>query len=151
MNKCGGRGYCPYCGEIHDNVSYHIAQECDQNPGSWVNQPVSSPNVIGHQVDCVHSGTCKYCGNVYIALEYHEANDCLKNPNSWINQVKGERKIEEVGLQISCDGCGTPINQPAGLLFSPPLTSINKTMTVKKFHLCHECYQLACDVLGLDF
>lgn len=29
---CGGRGRCPYCDEMHNNVAYHEAHECTKRP-----------------------------------------------------------------------------------------------------------------------
>ena len=30
--KCGGRGTCEYCGEMHNNVALHSAHYCSMNP-----------------------------------------------------------------------------------------------------------------------
>ncbi len=43
------------------------------------------------------------------------------------------------GLHFNCDKCGHPINQPAALLFSPPLD--DDEFKVKKYHICNECYK----------
>jgi len=32
--RCGGRGTCEYCHEMHNNVAYHEAHECSQRPMS---------------------------------------------------------------------------------------------------------------------
>lgn len=45
MNKCGGRGRCRYCGELHDNVAYHEVWACDQNPNSKRPQDISLETV----------------------------------------------------------------------------------------------------------
>jgi hypothetical protein len=42
------------------------------------------------------------------------------------------------GLHFNCDRCDQPINQPAALLFSPPL---DDEFNVKKNHVCIECYK----------
>lgn len=31
MNKCGGRGECRFCHQMHDNVAFHEAHECEEN------------------------------------------------------------------------------------------------------------------------
>lgn len=55
---------------------------------------------------------------------------------------------EPKGLVIHCSSCEKQITQPGALLFSPPYKNQNIT---EKYHLCMECYQLVCDVLGIDF
>jgi hypothetical protein len=42
------------------------------------------------------------------------------------------------GLHFNCDKCDHPINQPAALLFSPP---VDDGFHVKKYHICIECYE----------
>lgn len=104
MNKAGGFGVCPFCCTVQRNISYHISNECTDNPDSWATRGNNNQNL----------------------------------------------SVPVSGLNISCDGCGNPITQPAALLFSSPLASTHKVMTVKKFHLCHECYTFVCDILALD-
>ena len=42
------------------------------------------------------------------------------------------------GLHFNCDKCDHPINQPAALLFSPP---VDDGFHVKKYHICIKCYE----------
>jgi hypothetical protein len=39
----GGRGECPFCHEMHNNVAYHSAWECKKNPDCAL--PPTSPGV----------------------------------------------------------------------------------------------------------
>ncbi|GBE35131.1 hypothetical protein BMS3Bbin06_01668 [bacterium BMS3Bbin06] len=65
-----------------------------------------------------------------------------------------EENINRTGLHFNCDKCGHPINQPAALLFSPPLdddefkvklpdqrSGHSASILVKKYHICNECYK----------
>lgn len=40
-NVCGGRGKCSFCGEMHNNVAYHEAWQCEKNKHS-LKSPVTS-------------------------------------------------------------------------------------------------------------
>jgi hypothetical protein len=54
-----------------------------------------------------------------------------------IKMKKTEKtKSDRVGLLFDCDSCGKPIEKAAALLFSPPAID-----TVRKHHLCGECYE----------
>lgn len=39
-------------------------------------------------------------------------------------------------LDFNCDSCGTRIEQPGALVFSPPIAS-----TVRKYHVCLACFK----------
>ena len=102
-------------------------------------------------------GLCSSCNQWHNNVSWHEANECVANPHSWASKeiqmeaaktAKEEttKQTQSIGLQINCDGCGTHITKPAALVFSPP-NNLNHT---KKSHLCHDCYELICDVLGID-
>lgn len=41
-------------------------------------------------------------------------------------------------LDITCDRCPEPLEEPGGLLFGPP--SVQRGREVEKLHLCRSCY-----------
>lgn len=43
-NRCGGRGRCSYCGEMHNNVAYHSAHECEKR-SPLVYDPVTGKKI----------------------------------------------------------------------------------------------------------
>ena len=46
---CGGRGQCSFCGEWHNNVSYHEAHECEKSKeleGHFTAKNVVCPNCL---------------------------------------------------------------------------------------------------------
>ena len=61
MNKPGGRGRCHYCGEFHNNVSYHSAHECRKRP-TIPAKSVSgtTPTKDVHTEHCCIIHGCKY-------------------------------------------------------------------------------------------
>lgn len=46
------------------------------------------------------------------------------------------------GFNFKCDSCGTNLDEPGAVAFSPPNHSIIKidTSTVRKFHICVKCF-----------
>jgi len=51
-NKCGGRGICKFCGQTHDNISYHEAWGCDKNPAYLLPEPPSIIKSNGFEIYC---------------------------------------------------------------------------------------------------
>lgn len=39
-------------------------------------------------------------------------------------------------FEFTCDSCGTRLEKPGALVFSPPITNI-----VRKFHVCLKCFK----------
>jgi len=105
-------------------------------------------------------GECSFCHQWYNNVSYHSAQECVANPGSTLNRLLAEEKsapksTERTGLQLSCDCCQKPITKPAALVFSPPRDSAvglsyDQGLYTKKSHLCHACYELVCDVTGID-
>lgn len=130
-NKAGGRGKCRYCEQWENNVSYHEAQECPKRHP--IPQSIE-PSKVKKEV----CGVCKW------------SNTNLLNIGEfgtpvWVCHGCIKRKFDaQTGIVIHCDSCKEQITKPAGLLFSPPFGSV-----VHKYHLCHNCYALAQDVLSL--
>lgn len=52
-------------------------------------------------------------------------------------QIKPDERAP-TGLAIDCDGCGRPLAEPGGLMFSPP--DSGTAHAVEKDHLCTHCY-----------
>jgi len=50
--------------------------------------------------------------------------------------IIGERRIKVISPH--CDRCGNLLNEPGGLVFSPPLDTDRKL--VAKYHVCHDCW-----------
>lgn len=44
-------------------------------------------------------------------------------------------------IQVACDGCKKDLEDPGGLLFSPPSFTPERYGYSRKFHLCGTCYQ----------
>lgn len=40
-------------------------------------------------------------------------------------------------IEVICNHCNKPLDQPGALMFSPP----SKSHTVRKFHLCVKCWK----------
>lgn len=95
-------------------------------------------------------GRCSYCKNYISNVSFHEAWECLSRPNIGLNPIAEPKIIEVTGLEIHCNACRKPITQPAAILFSPPIDIQYEKMTVKKFHICHECYGKIYDHLLLE-
>ena len=62
--------------------------------------------------------------------------------------IPNDTAKDYVGLNITCSGCQTKITKPAALLFSPPQKHENHDFT-KKYHLCRDCFELACIIVGI--
>ena len=44
-------------------------------------------------------------------------------------------------INIKCAKCGTELDEPGGLVFSPPLKRIKWSITsVNKIHVCYDCW-----------
>jgi len=50
-------------------------------------------------------------------------------------------------LELKCDKCGSMLNQPGALVFSPP---IDRAWSVEKYHLCVACWSTLAEQLGLE-
>lgn len=87
-------------------------------------------------------GPCRICGKT--------ASETLFNVLSGKPTPKPPE--EPKGLKFNCNGCKKPLAQPGAILFSPPTeTAEGATITCNKFHVCQECYELICDVIGLPY
>lgn len=83
-------------------------------------------------------GPCRICGKT--------ASETLFNVLS--GKPTPKTPEEPKGLFLYCSSCEKLLTQPGALLFSPPYKTQDIT---EKYHLCLECYELTCDVLGIDF
>lgn len=100
-------------------------------------------------------GECKYCKEMHDNVSFHQEWECAKRPRATVPTIPEQKipvtEVEQMpgtaGLQIKCNSCRNSITIPAALLFSPP----DENSNVKKIHLCQECYELVCDVVGLQY
>ena len=78
-NLLGGRGKCKFCGEYHNNISYHEAHECNNiNKMPTFNREIHTtkcPNCKCFSFNVVWDNTekhfkCSICGFEYPKLQY---------------------------------------------------------------------------------
>ena len=64
------------------------------------------------------------------------------------NNQKHEEMDWSYGICVNCSGCGTKLQSPGALVFSPPLR--DKPQQVEKFHVCLQCWFKLKDFLNFS-
>jgi len=91
----------------------------------------------------------EYYKNLDEFERYFAPKPIQKTPHPAIHEELTATAKEYTGLQITCSGCQTKITKPAALLFSPPRKQ-GKHDVAQKYHLCNDCFEIACVITGIN-
>jgi hypothetical protein len=163
-NKCGGRGQCRYCGQWENNVAYHEAHDCLEARRIQEAREQAYLEMLDEKKDTpkpIKSQTLNEVVSDFLGEDKHvPAPTFEKTPQDELDKIFEDffndkpSKPEVIRVKslmtINCSACGNQLTKPGAILFSPPRKNGNSDI-VTKFHLCHVCYELVCDVSGFNY